>query len=328
MNTKHAKSPCCGAPVRRFGGRRRQCTQCNGTWRIRPKKRGRRPRRSSPSILERVFVQGFTLAQLAARQGGIGLPTYRHRFRRELQQFVARPGSQVIPRGPLVLLVDGLWFQFKRHPWVLYLMALKPCQGDYAVFLDPVLLAGTEKVARWDQALAAIPQAASERIRAIVVDNLPGMRRLAHQRGWVLQLCHFHLLLKLYGQRGSRPHALYGGPVREQLHQCIRHALSLPEGAPLDTTLRRLHGLALTDCGTARVQGMVRALLRDLEFYRSYLQYPQLGLPHTTNTVESMGRLLRDLFRRSRAGSNPASVLQWATAFIRLRSHITCNSHL
>ncbi|UCG85993.1 MAG: hypothetical protein JSW71_19120, partial [Gemmatimonadota bacterium] len=193
-------------------------------------------------------MQGFTLAQLAARQGGIALPTYRHRFRRELQQFVARPGSQVIPRGPLVLLVDGLWFQFKRHPWVLYLMALKPCQGDYAVFLDPVLLAGTERVARWDQALASIPQAASERIRAIVADNLPGMRRLAHQRGWVLQLCHFHLLLKLYAQRGSRPHALYGGPVREQLHQCIRHALSLSEGAPLDTTLRRLHRLALTDC--------------------------------------------------------------------------------
>jgi hypothetical protein len=256
----------------------------------------------------------------------VALPTYRYRFRKALEGFVARPSPQPLPPGPLVLLADGLWFQFKRHPWVLYLMALKPCQDDYAVFLDPVLLAGSERAARWDQALAGIPQAASERIRAIVVDNLPGMRRLAHQHGWVLQLCHFHLLLKLYGQRGSRPHALRGGPVREQLHQCIRHTLSLPADAPLDTTLRRLHQLALTDCGTARIQGVVRALLRDLAFYRSYLQYPQLGLPQTTNTVESMGRLLREMFRRNRAGSNPASTLRWATAFIRMRPTMTCNS--
>ena len=54
--------------------------------------------------------------------------------------------------------------------------------------------------------------------------------------------------------------------------------------------------------------------------------HPQLGLPQTTNTVESMGRLLREMFRRNRAGSNPASTLRWATAFIRMRSTITCNS--
>ncbi len=102
--------------------------------------------------------------------------------------------------------------------------------------------------------------------------------------------------------------------------------MSLPEGAPLDSTLRRLHRLALTDCGTARIQGVVRALLRDLEFYRSYLQYPQLGLPQTTNTVESMARLLREMFRRNRAGPNPASTPRWATAFIRTRPTMTCNS--
>jgi hypothetical protein len=257
----------------------------------------------------------------------VALPTYRYRFRKALQRFVARASPQPLPPGPLVLLADGLWFQFKGQPWVLYLTALKPCQGDYAVFLDPVLLAGTERPARWDQALAHIPPAATEHIRAIVADNLPGMRRLARQRGWVLQLCHFHLLLKLYGQRGSRPHALRGGPVRQELHQCIRQALDLPEGTPLHTTLQRLQRLALTDCGTARIQMTVRAFLRDLEFYRSYRQYPQLGLPRTTNTVESMGRLLREMFRRHRAGSNPASTLRWATAFIRIRPTVACNSY-
>ena len=309
MNFKHAKSPCCGAPIRRFGSRRRQCSRCTRTWRIRPRKRGRPGRRDAPTALRRVFEDGFTLRQLAGLRPGVALSTYRYRFRKTLERFVARPSSQPMPLGPLVLLADGLWFQFKRKPWVLYLMALKPCQGDHAVFLDPVLLAGSERLARWEEALEHIPQTASERICAMVVDNLPGMRRVARQRGWVLQLCHFHLLLKLYGQRASRPHALRGGPVRTEIQQLIRQAIQLPDGVTLNNTIESL-----------------RTFLRDLRFYRSYLDHPQLGLPQTTNTVESMGRLIREMFRRNRAASNPASTLRWATAFIRIHPTVVCNS--
>lgn len=256
----------------------------------------------------------------------VALPTYRYRFRQALERFVTRPSSQPLPLGPLVLLADGLWFQFKRKPWVLYLMALKPCQSDHAVFLDPVLIAGNERLARWEEALEHIPQAANERICAMVVDNLPGMRRVARQRGWVLQLCQFHLLMKFYGRRSSRPHALHGGPVRAEIHQLIRQALYVPDGMSLDNTLERLRILSKTDCGTARIQMTIRAFLRDFQFYRSYLNHPKLGLPQTNNTVESMGRLLREMFRRNRAGSNPASTLRWATAFIRIHPTVTCNS--
>jgi hypothetical protein len=67
--------------------------------------------------------------------------------------------------------------------------------------------------------------------------------------------------------------------------------------------------------------------LRDVRSYCSYLTHPAFGLPQTTNTVESMRRLLREMLRRSRAASNPGSLLRWTTAFIRLRAHITCNGH-
>lgn len=257
----------------------------------------------------------------------MGLPAYRYRFRQALRRFVARPSPQKIPHGPLVLLADGLWFEFDGIPWVLYLTALKPCRGNYATFLDPVLLPGKEGASRWQQALVAIPPDATRRIQAMAVDNLPGMRRLAHQRQWVLQLCHFHLLLKLQAQRRSVRYALRGGPVRENIHQLIRSALNLPDGHRLSRTLNRLERLSHADCGTQRIQTTVREFLSGLQFYRSYLRHPHLGLPRTTNSVESMCRLLRELFRSSRAGSNPASVLLWATALIRLRPNVTCNSH-
>jgi hypothetical protein len=257
----------------------------------------------------------------------VQLPAYRYRFRQALRRFVARPSPQKIPRGPLVLLTDGLWFEFDGVPWVLYLMALKPCRGDYAVFLDPLLLPGKEGASRWQQALAGIPPSAMRRIQAMVVDNLPGMQQIAKERHWVLQLCHFHLLLKLQAFRRGVRYTLRGGPVREDIHQLIRRALELPDGNHLSTTLKQLRRLSQGDCGTARVQTTVREFLKNLQSYRSHLMHPHLGLPRTTNSVESMCRLLREMFRNSRAGSNPASVLLWATALLRIRSKVICNGH-
>lgn len=327
MHSKQAKSPCCGARVRRFGRRRRQCAHCKHTWTIRPRKRGRPVHRTASSVLQRVFVQGFTLRQLSSQRRGVALPAYRYRFRQALRRFVARPSPQQVPRGPLVLLADGLWFTFDGRPWVLYLTALKSCGGKHAVFLDPLLLPGKEGASRWQHAVAAIPPGPKRRIQAVVVDNLPGMRRLAHRRRWVLQLCHFHLLLKLQGRRRRVRYALRGGPVREEIDQLIRRALALPDGRRLHHTLERLRRLSQGDCGTVRIQTTVREFVHSVGFYRAYLTHPRLGLPHTTNAVESMGRLLREMFRSSRSGSNPASVLRWATALIRLRPQITCNSH-
>ncbi len=272
-------------------------------------------------------MDGFTLTQLFSKRPGVALPAYRYRFRQALHRFVARPSPQVIPKGPLVLLADGLWFEFDGRPWVLYLTALKPCRGNVATFLDPLLLPGREGASRWQQALAAIPPAATHRIQAMVVDNLPGMQRLAHQRRWVLQLCHFHLLLKLQAQRRGVRYTLRGGSVREEIHQLIHNALELPDGNRLSRALEQLRRLSHGDCGTLRIQTTVREFLKGLPFYRSYLTHPHLELPRTTNSVESMCRLLREMFRSSRAGSNPASVLLWATALIRLRPKVTCNGH-
>jgi len=274
-----------------------------------------------------VLVGGFTLAQLFSKRPGVDLPAYRYRFRQALLRFVSRPAPQKIPQGPLVLLADGLWFQFDGVPWVLYLTALKPCEGDCATFLDPLLLPGKEGATRWQKVVAALPAQALGRIRAIVVDNLPGMQKLASQRGWVLQLCHFHLLLKLQAQRRGARYTLRGGSVREDIHRLIRSALRLPAGDRLSRVLERLRRLSQGDCGTMRIQTAVREFLKHSHHYRAYLAYPQMGLPHTTNSVESMGRLLREMFRSSRAGSNPRSVLLWATAFIRMRPQVRCNGH-
>src|SRR5262245_25651402 len=127
MKSVHAKSPCCGARVRRFGPRRRQCVICGRTWTVRPRKRGRPRHRMELAALRRVLLEGLTLGQVYSKHTRVALPAYRYRFRQALKHWVARPRDLTELRGPLVLLADGLWFEFDGIPWVLYLMALKPC---------------------------------------------------------------------------------------------------------------------------------------------------------------------------------------------------------
>ncbi|MFO1456502.1 MAG: hypothetical protein U1F18_09660 [Steroidobacteraceae bacterium] len=277
--------------------------------------------------MKRVLVDGLTLTQLYSLRSEVALPAYRYRFRQALVRCVQRPFPHKLPTGPLVLLADGIWFQFDGVPWVLYLTALKPCDGSQATFLDPVLLPGKEGATRWQQVIDALPAEAVPRIRAVVVDNLPGLQKIAAQRRWALQLCHFHLLLKLLAQRGRVRYRLRGGSVRETIHGLIRCALDMPDGERHKAIIQRLHRLSEGDCGTERTKSMVCEFLKDLRHYRTYLRQPELGLPKTTNTVESMCGVVRALLRRTRAGSNPKSVLLWSTALIRLRPQIVCNGH-
>lgn len=325
MNTLHVKSPCCSGKIRRFGHKRRQCGCCKRTWSIRPKKRGRPHVRLPPKVLQQIFVQGFTPQLLGRRRPQLSLPTFRYRVRQAIRSFIARPSPQKIPRGPLILLADGLWFNFRRKHWILYLTALKPCSGNTSVFLDPILLPGQEGASKWRKVFARIPGSIQTRIRALVVDNLNGMKKLTTHYHWILQLCHFHLLLKLRVRSVRQRRTLKGARIRKELYKLIRCSIETKDEKILQKSLVQLNRLARNPCGTKRMGAIVRDFLKSASYFRSYITFPDLQLPTTTNAVESMGCLVRDLLRRNRCASSPRALHQWVTAMIRMRPYVTCN---
>lgn len=325
MVPQHAKSPCCSALIYRYGPRRRQCRSCKVTWTVRPRKRGRPTKRLSQELIRKVFLERYTLRHLGRRRPHLSQITFRHHFRQLLRAFLAQPRSLKVQDGPLVLLLDGLWFRFGRTPWVLYQIALKPASGTTAIFLDPILLQGKESAANWERALAVIPDDFRKRIVAVVVDNLGGMEQSAQRHGWVLQLCQFHMLLKFQARRGMLTHSLRGGDSRVELYHLIKKALVLPQGRPLDDVLLRLKSLASHPALPRRIRGSALEFLACLNHYRAHLNHPALGIPSTTNSVESMGALIRDLFKRHRSATTPKSVILWATTMTRIRPEIVCN---
>src|SRR4249920_921316 len=242
MHSWHAKSWCCRAKIYHFGSRRRQCSQCKRTWRIRKKRRGRKPQRAHPGTLKAVLLDGRTLKTLARRYG-LTPQGLSWRFRGTLRQFTSRSRDLHLPKGPLVLVLDGLYFRFRGKDWVLYVMAVKPCQQNRAVFLDPVLRKGRENMQGWSHAFTTIPPSVHRRIRASVSDEISGIIKLGTTQGWIVQLCHFHLISRLQNCRGRRNRRLEGRPLREALYQHVRQALELPDGPRLQTVLKKLRHL-------------------------------------------------------------------------------------
>jgi hypothetical protein len=324
MSSWHAKSSCCRAKIYQFGSRRRQCSHCKRTWRIRRKRRGRKPSRSRPGVLQEIFLKGRTLKSLAPRYS-LTPQGLSRRFRRTLYRFVSRPRLLRLPTGPLVLVFDGLYFRFRGQHWVLYLMAVKPCRRNRALFLDPVLLPGRENVQCWSQVFTTIPTAIYKRICASVSDDIRGIIGLATRCGWIVQLCHFHLISQLQGSRGGRKRKLVGRPVRETLYRLTRQALEVPDGPRLESVLKRLKELVQKPMGSRVMRMVVREFLRRADQFRAYRKYPELNLPTTTGSVEAMGRKVRDLMRQTRSIRSPQALQLWATALIRMRSTVTCN---
>lgn len=289
-------SKCCGVKICRFGQRRRQCVQCRKTWRVRVRKRGRPAGKIRMALLKRIFCQQQSLLSVSQRYR-LTPQGLTFRFRKILQRFVQKKYTQRLPCGRLILLIDGLWFSFNDEHWILYLGALKPLKGHHAIFLDPLLVRGTESLKGWTQFLETILPGVKRRICALVCDNFRGSKRLAHRNHWILQLCHFHLIRQFQSRRGHWKPGIGHQGVRESIYQLVRQVLELPDGVRLHRALSHLR-MIQHQAPTARLIMLVHELLRSIDHYRSFQIYPELNLPTTTNTIESMNRLIRDLMRR------------------------------
>lgn len=321
MTPIHAKSPCCGALVRRFGKRRRQCIHCKCTWRIRKKKRGRKHTRHIEALLKRILIDGHTLSYEKHNFHGLKVVSIAARSAQALRAYVATPPPQP-PTGSYVLIVDGIYFKFNRREWVLYLMALKPTYSYRMYFLDPVLKQGREKIEVWHEAMDTIPEETRKQITGLVSDGLRGFQGLSEANGWVHQRCHFHLLASLVRGKGKRRYLTRGSSVRDKILHAVRIMLADEPKEKRDRARRRLRRY-LTDptCPSYVRKHVIEFLEREQDF-RTHLTHPRLNLPTTTNAMESTNKLMRGATRTART---PQSLLLRATAFLRLKESVFCN---
>ena len=200
----------------------------------------------------------------------------------------------------------------------MYLMAVRPVNGRRATFLDPVLLNGRENYEDWSQVVGAIPERTKNRIVAMVSDGFRGSSRIARSYKWILQRCHFHLFSQLQVNRG-RWKKLPNLKLREQMCETMKKILATK--THLAQYLNELIQLLnRRDC-PRRLQAIGVELIRHHQEFRSYLNFPNLNLPNTTNSVESMNKIIRSHGRHLRT---PNSLLLRSICIIRMRKTIAC----
>jgi hypothetical protein len=319
------KSSCCDEIVWILANRRRRCSRCLRTWRVRPKKRGRPRRRHDSRLIDRVLVKRRSLTELAVERR-LTRQALSYRFLRALERR-RRPAALAL-NGDSILLVDGVWFRFKRRPWVLYLMATRPLEGQQATFREPLLIEGPESKTAWLKALDTIPLSDRARIRALVCDSFVGSRSIARAKGWILQLCHFHLIAQFRRRLGYRNLRMPSRRFRLEAYRLIRLALSTADERQAASIAIHLRLLAKEAIGARRFANLIRQFVLRLPEYRAYRLHPELHLPTTTGSVESMGRVIRDLLRRTRSISSPTALERWVTSYVEVRPHVTCRGGL
>lgn len=320
MNNMHEKiSSCCRAKIHRFGNKRRQCSGCKKTWTLWKKKRGRDPLRPNHNLLRKIVVEKQSLLSPRFNRQNHTVGALSFRLRRTMERFLRRVGPNRAPHGPLILVIDALWFSFGDTRWTLYLTATRNVQCDTAVVLEPVLLPGRENNRDWTDIIARIPFNVRKRAVGFVCDGFRGTDRLVNEYGWIIQRCHFHLLAQLQVNRG-RWKRLPDSLQREAIYTAIRNVLEAqPEN--LNRCVRRLTALLVKNDCPKRLGMIGREFLRRLNQFRSYRNYPKLRLPVTTNSIESLNKIIRSHCRHLRT---PESLLLRTKVLIRMRKTIAC----
>jgi hypothetical protein len=273
--------------------------------------------------MERVLVKRRSLTELAVERR-LTRQALSYRFLRALER--RRRPAAVALNGDSILLADGVWFRFKRRPWVLYLMATRPLKGQQATFRAPLLLEGPESKTAWLKALDTIPPDDRLRIRALICDNFVGSRSIARAKGWVLQLCHFHLIAQFRRRLSYRNLRTPSRRFRHEAYRLIRFALSTADERKAALIATHLRMLAKESIGAKRFANLVRQFVLRLPEYRAYRLHPELHLPTTTGSVESMGRVIRDLLRRTRSISSPTALERWMINYVEVRPHVACRA--
>jgi len=323
MKLLHKKSECCGARIVRFGGKRRRCTACHKTWSKRPAKRGPKPRRKQCGYLKKVFVHGFRVKQLSINSRLSTDAIYKI-FSHNLDTVLSPKRVITIKGVELILVVDAQWHYFlvmgKRKMWTLYFMAIKSVQSDTVTVFDPVLRRGKENANAWREVIGGLPESVKMRVIAMVSDGLRGMSTIAHENGWVIQRCHFHILSALQKRRGKRA-STYGRKVREEIYNSVKLSLVDDSAWRLKRIYKRLGVLSKKGECPRAMRMIVREFLRRPHEFRAYLDYPELRLPTTVNTMESVNSFVRE---KTKTVKTPEAWYKWAVACARIKSKFTC----
>lgn len=321
MNKKHAKCPFCGANIIKYGQRRRRCAKCEKTWTVRPKMRGRKARRLTVAPIKKYL--NHERVPLAKEHGRAIAPASRSaRLRKERDNFIEKEHWRDALEGPLILIADaivkyrdGVW-----HTW--FFMLLRAVDGTDAVIMPPYYAKGREVYKEWHNALQTIPYSARKRVKALVSDGHCGLMSFAEKHRWLVQRCHIHLIMAIQARR-SRWAMSRKRNEGINLHSLVKCVLTDSSAKKASRALEEIEEIGWLS-SSKMLKKILQGFVTSADDYRTYLNNPELNLPTTSNTAESLNALVNKLCYRVRGFRTVSSLNAWIIALCKERGSIKC----
>lgn len=324
MNTQHAKSPCCWGGIRKYGIRRRQCTRCKTTWRIRKKKRGRKRLRGTSSLVVQYLRHEIPSLHARARVRTCAPDALERRLHRSRDLLLSRTSWPHIPaHGTLIALADAMMREIRGQMHTVYFILVRPVSSNEAIILEPYLLAGKETHEGWYGAFGHVSLPVRRRILALVCDSHHGLVSAAFRNHWLLQRCNFHIIASIQGRR-SRFAASRHRPLGEWLYRLTSQILTLKDQYIVNQLITEIESIGW-ETDSVQLRKIISGFVTHADQYRTYLSHPELRLPRTNNTCETLIGGFQNLTHRMRGYSSVHSFRAWLHAYLKHRKVVTCN---
>ena len=142
MRKKHANYTCAEHSWKRHGHRRRCCARCGATKTVRPRRRGRKGKRTGSTVFVAYLRRSVGSLRARAATAGIGREAARRSAARGATSFLRSARWFKIPAGPLVLAADAFVARAEGRIVCVHLLLLRAVGSDEAVIAPPVFTRG------------------------------------------------------------------------------------------------------------------------------------------------------------------------------------------
>lgn len=288
------------------------------------KKRGRKQKRVPKELVAKYFSRSLPSFYAKAKEKN-GIPdTDEYRLKKSRDLFMRNTKWPPLPKiGKLILVADAKKKKIRGRMTTIYFILVRSVSETVAFAHRPHIEDDEESVAGWDRAFDTLPEDTQKRVLALVCDGHRGLVYSAKWRGWKLQRCHFHLLKNLTVRRSTKS-TRGNAQIGTKILALTQIVLTTKNKEKLSHATNQLEAIGW-EAKSGSLGIVIAGFLNHLDEYRTYLLFPELRLPRTSNSAESFIGGLQKVFSQAHGFSTKKSFSAWTEAYVKWRKKITCN---
>jgi transposase-like protein len=211
----------------------------------------------------------------------------------------------------------------ENKTYAFYFILIRKPNDTAATISRPYVSEGIESGPGWQEAFSKLPATTFSSIKVIVCDGHRGLTSLAKRSDWLIQRCQFHLLASLQGRRSKSAKSRHQ-KIGESLFQLAGFIMNSLDEKEIKKRIGKLKVIR-KNSNSRVLRKIISGFVKHYQDFQTYLFYPDLKLPRTSNAAESLIGSVRNMIYRAHGFRTIKSFKFKVFAFLKHKRKITCN---